>query len=69
MSGCDYRICDFCSFYRFNGDSRGVYLGLGECAHPAHPHRSEPCDGCADFSCAICAPGVIPAVAPEGEQT
>lgn len=44
-------VCDFCCFYRFNGDERGAYRNQGECVHPAHPHPEEPGGGCDDFHC------------------
>lgn len=44
-------ICDFCKYYDFNGDRDGVYLGNGQCRHPAHPGRREPYDGCDDYHC------------------
>jgi hypothetical protein len=45
-------VCDFCQWYRFNGDLRGAYVGAGECVHPAHPHPEEPHGGCDDYVCA-----------------
>lgn len=44
-------ICDFCQWYRFNGDHHGAYVGKGECVHPGHPRPSEPYDGCEDYVC------------------
>lgn len=44
-------ICDFCQWYRFNGDERGAYIGRGECVHPDHPHPEEPHGGCDDYAC------------------
>jgi hypothetical protein len=49
-TGC-IDACDFCQFYRFNGDEHGAYLNTGECAHPEHPHAEEPFGGCDDFVC------------------
>lgn len=51
---CDidcYPICDFCIYFRFNGNEIGAYLNEGECAHPAHPHPEDPSGGCGDFHC------------------
>lgn len=54
--GCEIPVCDFCRFYAFNGDTRGVYLGNGRCEHPDHPRPADPGDGCDDFDCRICHP-------------
>lgn len=47
----DRPVCDFCAYYRYNGDAQGVYIGEGQCAHPAHPGERDPGDGCDDFCC------------------
>jgi hypothetical protein len=44
-------VCDFCKFYNFNGDERGVYTGDGKCEHTEHPRHEEPDSGCDDFVC------------------
>ncbi len=44
-------VCDFCQWYRFNGNSFGVYVGQGQCAHPAHPRPEDPSGGCEDYAC------------------
>ena len=44
-------VCDFCIFYDFNGDKKGVYTGHGVCWNPNHPTRKMPHDGCSDFIC------------------
>lgn len=49
-TGCG-PVCDFCQWYRFNGNEVGAYVGEGECVHPAHPHKEEPFGGCDDYLC------------------
>lgn len=44
-------VCDFCFYFDFNGRPDGVYVGLGACWHPEHPHANEPDGGCTDFHC------------------
>jgi hypothetical protein len=51
----DYPVCDFCQWYRFNGNADGAYIDQGECAHPAHPHPEDPSGGCDDFHCVMAA--------------
>jgi hypothetical protein len=51
---CEPGICDFCKHYEFNGDKDGAYTGDGQCVHVAHPHASQPDEGCEDFECSVC---------------
>jgi len=52
---CTYRdcsesaCCDYCQWFRFNGDTDGVYTDDGRCAHPAHPMPADPFFMCEDF--------------------
>jgi len=49
---CDrdcHAICDFCSFYDFNGDEEGCYTGNGYCNRLEE--KSDPDNGCAGFRC------------------
>ena len=53
-AGCEHTgpVCDFCVYYRFNGDSEGFYIDEGRCTHPAHPMPMRPDSECPDFHCA-----------------
>ena len=44
-----YPICDFCKYYRFNGDECGCYIGEGFCNLCQEPR--DPWEGCDDFYC------------------
>jgi hypothetical protein len=52
--GCERTgpVCDFCIFFRFNGDSEGYYIGKGMCTYPTHQGPTDPSSECPDFHCA-----------------
>jgi hypothetical protein len=45
--------CDFCYWYDFNADERGLYVGNGKCNEPNHlgDNNTDPGDTCNDFIC------------------
>lgn len=49
-----YPICDFCTFYDFNGDEEGAYKGDGYCRR--HGRAQDPNGACDDFHCRRVAP-------------
>lgn len=46
-----YPICDFCTYYDFNGNRQGAYTGDGFCRF--HDAPREPWDGCEEFVCFV----------------
>lgn len=46
---CLDAICDFCTWYDFNGDEEGMYTGNGYCRF--HLEYRDPTDACGDFHC------------------
>jgi hypothetical protein len=45
-------MCNYCQYWRFNGDAERFYIGEGRCEHPAHPMPADPQYLCEDFHCA-----------------
>lgn len=56
IRGCEYRICDFCKFYRDKGSGspkRGGFAGIGICT--VTDEETLASDGCDEyFVCSIC---------------